>query len=118
KKFTLPFLKCTFVALILLIPILSKAQTYCTPSYCCGTASSGAMSNFSLTGYAGSTISDALSYTSNYYDRTATVSVCNLQQGGSYPCTITYASATNYTDNQIFIDFNDDGVFDTTAEKV
>jgi len=109
-------LSCFLFFSVLLSTWNVEAQTYCTPSYFT-TATTGEMDNFSLTGYAGSTINDALS-SSTYVDRTTAVSAVYMQQGGSYPCTISYAVSSNYTDNQIWIDFNDDGVFDTATEKV
>lgn len=117
KNFTLSLFRNFLFFLAILFSASVSAQTYCTPSYLT-TSSSGGMSNFALTGYGGSSISDAMSTSSNYYDKTTSVGICDLQQGGSYACTITYQSGTTYTDNQIWIDFNDDGVFDTTTEKV
>jgi len=94
-----------------------KAQTYCTPSYT-GFSGPSAMSEFDLTGYAGSSITDPMGYSVDYRDRTTTISVCDLQQGGSYPATVTYGTTDDDLNTQIWIDFNDDGTFDTTTEKV
>jgi len=99
---------------------------YCTPTYEDGSFGdlSGAMTTFSVTGYGGSSIVDDLGTTSStvesgFVDRTTIASdTIKFQQGGTYPVIIDYADATNHTGNQIYIDFNDDGVFDTLTEAV
>ena len=92
---------------------------YCTPSYQNTPAATyESFTNFTLTGYSGSTINDngpASVPASGYEDRT-TISV-NMQQGGSYTGSITYTN-TEYDpfSNQIWIDFSNDGVFDASEE--
>jgi len=92
---------------------------YCTPSYYYSSpATFDALSNFSLTGYAGTSIDDAgpsTPPTSGYEDETATISI-QLQQNGSYPGTITYNTYWEEYEDQVWIDFNDNGAFETSEE--
>jgi GEVED domain/Secretion system C-terminal sorting domain len=89
----------------------------CTPMYEYGYSMGEAMTYFSLTGYSGTSISDYGDSTgSSYEDRTSAVSAVSLQDGGSYSGYI-YTYTFYYFDNQIWIDFNDDGTF-ASAEAV
>ena len=92
---------------------------YCTPTYTYSPASStyDGMDNFSVTGYSGSSISDAGPASipaAGYEDRTS-ISV-DFQQGNAYSGTISYLSTYNSYESQVWIDFNNDGVFDNTEE--
>jgi hypothetical protein len=90
---------------------------YCIPSY-----SSGAMActsygmniaSYDVTGHSGSTLADRASCDgTGYIDRT-TLSV-NLQQSGTYRTTITSSSSTYMLNVQNWIDFSDNGTFETS----
>ncbi len=74
----------------------------------------------SITGYSGSTLTDAgmtaaTSTTTGYLDRTSMAPV-NFLQGGVYSATGTWGTASGYQELQMWIDFNDDGVFAATEE--
>ncbi len=92
---------------------------YCIPSYYYTSPSNfDALANFSLTGYGGSSINDdgpATPPASGYVDESSTISV-DLQQGGSYPGSITYSSYWQTYEDQVWIDFNDNGSFETSEE--
>jgi len=117
KNATLSLFRSLVLVSALLLSFGAMAQTYCTPSYA-SFASNGAMGNFSLTGYAGSSINDNITITTGYADETSTVPICDMQQGGTYSCTVSYQTGADHTDNQIWIDFNDDGTFDPATESV
>ena len=88
---------------------------YCVPTYSSSPASGSfdGIDMFDLTGFAGSTISDGVTSpypSTGYADRTTIV--VDLQQGSANSGTISYLSTYNSYQSQIWIDFNDDGVFD------
>ena len=93
---------------------------YCTPVYSTAYTSTpatfDAMENFTLNGYAGSVINDngPASPSAGYQDRTF-ISI-DLQQGGTYPGSLTYNTDWHEYDMQVWIDYNDDGVFDWSEE--
>jgi len=95
-------------------------QCYCTPIYTTGCSSGDNLNSFVITGAGTSTISDLNTGCngSGYYDRTAAFTPVNLIAGQSYPVQIntTYTSPS-YEKASIWIDFNDNGVFDA-AEKL
>ncbi|PJJ66608.1 GEVED domain-containing protein [Chryseobacterium geocarposphaerae] len=95
-------------------------QCYCTPTYTYGCSSGDNLNSFVITGAGTSTISDLNTGCngSGYYDRTAAFTPVNLIAGQSYPVQIntTYTSPS-YEKASIWIDFNDNGVFDA-AEKL
>ena len=108
-----------FLFIVLLGSQAGQAQTYCTPTYYSSEGGDGAMSYFSVTGYAGTSISDGSLYSGGstiYFNHTA--DTVSFQQGGTYPVNISYYFSTSNTGNQVYIDFNDDGVFDTATEAV
>ena len=78
-----------------------------------------AMSQFSATGgYAGTSISDATiipdcNPADGYTDHTG-LTPMQMQQGTSYPITVTYNTSSYGWENQVWIDFGDDGTFDMT----
>ncbi|XZF13001.1 GEVED domain-containing protein [Chitinophagaceae bacterium MMS25-I14] len=92
-----------------------SAAQYCTPSYSTGCTAQDDINSFTLTGYSGSTISDLATGCSSggYADRTTVVAAVNVQQGGTYAGTVTtdYSSSEYY---QIWIDFNNNNVFDAS----
>jgi hypothetical protein len=92
----------------------------CTPSYYYSGASAYGLNNFSLTGYSGSNINDnGLSPhpSSGYEDMTSIASPVNLMQGSSYSGTASYTPSYYYYQNQVWIDFDNDGTF-ATSEQV
>ena len=75
------------------------------------------MTYFSLAGY-GDSINDAGPLTNNgYADRTGTILPVNLEQGGSYTGYVSYNNICGCYyeyDNEVWIDFNDDGTFSSS----
>ena len=113
-----PMKKFLLALLVTIISVNATAQ-YCTPLYYFSGISSGAMSGFSVSGHLGSSISDLLpgtSLSSGYVNRTSAVTEVNLQQGRTYPGTVTYYSGLAHTGNQVWIDFNNDNVFADSEE--
>jgi len=104
------------------VPYLSVC--YCTAPVWYSTVTYGddptldAMSSFTLTGYSGSSISDAgidaASIGTGYVDRTGMYAACNLQTGGTYSGSVTFNASQDYWENQIWIDFNDNGTFESS----
>ena len=91
---------------------------YCIPSYINNPAASfDALSNFSLTGYSGTSINDdgPSSIPASGYEDQTSISI-SLQQGGTYPGTITYNTYWHEYEDQVWIDFNDNGVFEISEE--
>jgi GEVED domain/Secretion system C-terminal sorting domain len=102
---------------------VTYAPCYCTPvtyySYYWGSAYSYysyyAVNYFSLTGYDGTAINDSLGAITSYYtDRTSAVSTVKLQEGGSYSGYIRYNYDMYGYQDAIWIDFNDDGTFESS----
>jgi len=97
-----------------------SSTCYCVPTYLYnvlyGTAaSSDAMNKVTITGYGGSSLNDPFAPSNEgYLDRTTTATIVNLAQGGSYPGMLFYDNSNEYYENQIWIDFNNDGVFETS----
>ena len=93
------------------------ATCYCTPTYYMYTTYSAAaygnaMNKVVFNGYAGSNFNDAFAPASaGYVDRTLALSPVNLAQGGTYAGTLSYVNTSSYYENQVWIDFNDDGTF-------
>ncbi|MES2703711.1 MAG: Ig-like domain-containing protein [Bacteroidota bacterium] len=86
---------------------------YCTPSYYYGApASTYQMLNFSLTGYSGSSLNDngPLVVPAGGYENRTTMTI-NLRQNDSYSGSMTYTNSYYYYMTQVWIDYNDDGVF-------
>jgi len=81
------------------------------------------VNNISITGFSGSTLSDAgltstprINTTTGYVARYGTIPTVNLQQNGSYPVSLTWGTVSTYQEAQIWIDFNNDGTFQTSEE--
>ncbi|MBA3830253.1 MAG: gliding motility-associated C-terminal domain-containing protein [Taibaiella sp.] len=98
------------------VDINPAALCPCIPTYYYTSPCTYTISSFSITGYSGTSIFDgALACnTSGYYDRT--FDTVKLQQGNTYSGNVTM-SYGYYMWYQIWIDYNDDGVF-STSEKV
>jgi hypothetical protein len=94
-------------------------QCYCTPIYTTGCSDGDNLNSFVITGAGSSTISDLNTGCNGggYYDRTTAFSPVNLIAGQTYPVQIntTYTSPT-FEKASIWIDFNDNGVFDTNEK--
>ncbi len=72
-------------------------------------------------GYGGSSLSDvaiqaAIDPTSGYAARYGIIPTVNLQQSGVYPASVTQGTDGNYQEVQVWIDFNNDGIFQSTEE--
>lgn len=93
---------------------------YCTPSYYYTVCSWATIQRFQVNGEGGTSINDrtAPCGTSGYSGYEANTSmVVNLSQGNSYTPTIGFGSSYyswNYSDVQTWIDFNDNGTFEST----
>ena len=71
------------------------------------------MTNFTLSGYGGTYINDTAPLSdAGYVDRTGVVDAVELQPGGSYGGTETN-NYSQYMNTSIWIDFNDNGVFES-----
>src|SRR5690554_3788136 len=94
--------------------------TYCTPAYSTGCGSGDNLNSFVITGHGTSVISDlntSCGGVGGYDDRRSLFTPVDLMQGHSYAVDIntTYSTPTNeYV--SIWIDFNDDGVFDASEK--
>jgi len=99
-------------------PAFSVGETICyctTPSWEDSEPLFDAMDEFALTGYSGSSlditgIASSADPSTGYLDLT-TIDTINLQQGGAYPLTVTFTESDEPWENQVWIDFNDDGIF-------
>lgn len=100
-----------------LVPYLPVCYCITPDWYGASSLASGyGMNEFTMSGYSGSSLSDAgiisASNPSNgYLDRMGSIPTLDLQQGNTYSGTVTYGTYTNYMETQAWIDFNDDGVF-------
>ena len=125
NKMSLRFL-AVFSAVLFLSSQVAYGQ-YCTPTYFQGCLTGVEINDFSITGDAGTSISDLATGCSStgsfppitsYRDMSASMSV-TLTPGLTY--TVTTDAATSDilpTGVQIFIDFNDDGTLDPPTESV
>ena len=109
------------VYLILLFCLFSAAgfaQTYCTPGWLYASASCSSygmgISGFYVNGSSGS-ISDASTCSGSGYENMTSLS-CTMQIGGSYTLTVNTGSTYSMND-QVWVDFNNDGTF-ATSETV
>lgn len=104
---------CVFLSLL-----NGYAQTYCTPTYSSNCAGSGDdLNSFVITGYGTSVISDLdTGCTGPYLDNTAVFTPVDLYPGQSFPVEIntTYGSGSEYA--SIWIDFDNDGIFDSSEK--
>ncbi len=106
--------------LFLCVPFLqSNAQTYCTPAYSTGCTFDDDLNSFVINGEGTSVISDLNTgcNTGSYLDNTAAFTPVNLMQSKAYPVKIntTYYDPT-YELASIWIDFNDNGTFESTEK--
>ena len=74
-----------------------------------------------ISGYSGSTLSDAsmtssTSSSTGYLSRVGSVSSVNLLQGGVYGVTATWGISASHDFLMMWIDFNDDGTFQTSEQ--
>jgi trimeric autotransporter adhesin len=79
------------------------------------------VNTFGITPGTGAAFSDsgiaaAAGSITGYVNRTASVAIPTLYQGISHPASITWGVATDHQEAQVWIDFNDDGVFAATEE--
>jgi uncharacterized protein YjdB len=91
----------------------------CTPTVYNSPASDYRLDNFSLTGASGTSINDngPASHPNNgYEDRVGVVSPITLMQSSTYSGSVTYNPSSTTYENQIWIDFNDNGTFETSEE--
>lgn len=116
KKFTpLVFRKAILMCMVILMPVLAKAQ-YCTPYsycyyyyYCAGFSTSGATTDISL-----STSCDNAYSGSNSYNST---DVIEAVKGTSFSFTITNGPSS-YMYYNIWVDWNNDGDFTDAGENM
>ncbi|KQS94246.1 GEVED domain-containing protein [Chryseobacterium sp. Leaf394] len=96
-----------------------QCLTYCTPVYSTGCSSGDNLNSVVITGVAGSVISDLNTGCNGngYYDRTSAFTPVNILPAQSYPVQMntTYSSPTSEVVS-IWIDFNDNGVFDASEK--
>ena len=91
---------------------------FCTPSYYyTSPATFDAMSNFTCNGYSGSVINDngPTVIPASGYENRLPISI-DFLQGGTYAGSLTYTTSWYEYDMQIWIDFNDNGVFEISEE--
>jgi hypothetical protein len=100
---------------LLIIFLLSSEWSlaqYCVPSVT-GTSGNNLLQNFSLAGYGGTSINDygpVFIPSNGYEDQTTTVDTINLQQGAGYEGHVSQSGP--FTHGQVWIDFNDDDIFE------
>jgi len=91
---------------------------FCVPTYYYSPATSYGygVDEVSVTGYGGTSLADfgpATPAASGFEDQT--IDTVSFQQSGAYPITVSYTSGGEY-ENQVWIDFNNDGIFDISEE--
>ncbi len=79
------------------------------------------VATFSVTAATGpnlldNTIMASLNTATAYLSRTATIAPITLYKGNFYPSSISYGTASTYQEAQVWIDFNNDGVFSISEE--
>lgn len=62
------------------------------------------------------TIMSAVNTGTGYLSRTGSIAPIVLYRGNSYPSAISYGNTSTYQEAQVWIDFNNDGIFQTTEE--
>ncbi len=113
KKLLLP-------VLLLLFPFFSQGQCYCTPAWYYPSACGGtinymlvsASQHLLLNGASGAINDSVACDTAGYLDRTGNFG-CTLHSGSSYVITVGCTSGYPLS-YQVWIDFNSNGVFDST----
>jgi hypothetical protein len=104
-----------------LVGFNKASAQFCIPSYEHYSVATGTMSLLSLNGYGATSINDTLPFTiasTGYADHSIGYDTIQLMQGANYLLRLAYFTPTNHTGNQIWIDLNDDGVFDTLTERM
>jgi len=88
----------------------------CIPSYAdANPGSFCAMNGFSVAGYAGTAIVDTYGLVKpGYLDRSCSLSPVNFHQGAAYLWSLSIIGNYEHWEAQIWIDFNNDGVFQTS----
>lgn len=101
-----------YLLIIFLLSCEWSFAQYCVPTVT-GASGNNLMQNFSLAGYGGTSINDygPVAIPANgYEDRTTAVDTINLQQGTGYEGHVTQSGP--FTHGQVWIDFNDDDIFE------
>lgn len=91
-----------------------NVRCYCTPTYS-STPTTAAMNRVRTAGFGGTSLDD--SYTppaGGYIDRSTATAALSMMQGNAYAITVNYNTSAFYHNNQVWIDFNDDGTFATS----
>jgi len=97
----------------MLLGIGAQAQTYCTPLYGTGCTDGDEIASFTLTGAAGtSIIHTGTGCSTGGYGNFTSMTV-SMTPGSSYSGSVT-TSYTSLESYRIWIDFNDNGTFETT----
>jgi hypothetical protein len=98
----------------------TEAQTYCTPSYTSSSYPTGGCSyaritNFVVSGASGTMLVDSLGCTGSGWEDNHALSwmTCTMNIGGTYSATTSYGTPAP-KEMQVWVDFNNDGTFDTT----
>src|SRR5690554_5077456 len=94
-----------------------NAQTYCVPQYSSGCSVGDDLNSFVLTGHGASVLSDLNSGCTNtdgtgYSNRSSLFTPVDLLPGGIYTVEINTTYSPGYEYASIWIDFNNDGVYD------
>src|SRR5690554_1489228 len=100
-----------------------NAQTYCVPQYSSGCSVGDDLNSFVLTGHGASVLSDLNSGCTNtdgtgYSNRSSLFTPVDLLPGGIYTVEINTTYSPGYEYASIWIDFNNDGVYDDVTEKL
>src|SRR5690606_11357226 len=110
-----------FLLFGLFLPVLNgAAQTYCTPAYFTGCSWDEDLNSFKITGQGTSVISDLNTgcTTNGYLDNSTAIPAVDLLPGQSYPVEMNTNYTAGWEKASIWIDFNNDGTFDNTTEKL
>ncbi|WLD23457.1 GEVED domain-containing protein [Flavobacterium dauae] len=124
SRFKIRWLNTQTLILIFLglfLPALQvNAQTYCTPTYTSSCGGSGDdLNSVVITGAGTSVISDLnTGCTGGYEDRTTVFTPVDLLPGQSYNIDMNTNYSPGWEYASIWIDFNNDGTFDNTTEKL
>ncbi|WP_144281740.1 GEVED domain-containing protein [Chryseobacterium echinoideorum] len=96
----------------------AQCLNYCTPIYVYNCGSGDDLNSFVITGVGGSTISDLNTGCNGaYYDRTTAFTPVDLLPAQSYPVQINTTYSSPATEKaSIWIDFNDNGVFEASEK--
>ena len=128
SRLKIPWLNTKAVILIicLFLPVLKgRAQTYCIPIYTSGCGGTGSttgdnLNSVVLNGHGTSVLSDLNTGCSaaSYDDKTALTPV-DLMQSIAYPIQLNTGYGSPASERaSVWIDFNNDGTFDDTTEKL